>query len=303
MLRPKRSSDGLVDWFRVIELPEPRSSSRACSTAQHPGGPIAVALRDQHAIDDVEHARRPPRRPSSRGHQEERRAEAPHAQEPRRGLAHLGATEPEPSQVGAEERLYPVDHGIWGGSASSVAQIALILRGSRPARRRRWRSARSFTCAVDSSPARSAARAGPPAMAASAERYVDSPTPGSPPTSTSEAGIEHAVRSSRTPVEMRRPPRPSRSTSRRRRRGLLGRRGGLRGVSRTSRSQLNAGFRTHTRRTRATAVARRPTASGAEDLCHGRSLETRPPPRVVSTTIRSCAGGSRKTATAIASGD
>ena len=96
-----------------------------------------------------------------------------------------------------------------GRSASSVAQTesssvsARMSTDSAPPSR----AARSDTCDADSSPVTSSARRPARAIAPSAvSRRVDFPTPGSPPTSTSDAGTSPPPRtrsSSATPVEMR----------------------------------------------------------------------------------------------------
>ena len=106
-----------------------------------------------------------------------------------------------------------------GRSRSSVAQTVSSSVSARistfPAPPRR--AARSFTCAVDSSPVTSKARRSFE-MAASAESSsVDLPTPGSPPTSTSEAGTSpppSTRSSSGTPVESRSASSATTSTSR-----------------------------------------------------------------------------------------
>ena len=119
------------------------------------------------------------------------------------------ATEP-----GAE--LTSAEYIVWiesitqtsGRSASSVASTvsssvsARISTCSAPPRR----SARSFTCAADSSPVTSSARRSFDISARAVSNSVDFPTPGSPPTSTSEAGTSPPPRTrsnSGTPVGIR----------------------------------------------------------------------------------------------------
>ncbi len=83
------------------------------------------------------------------------------------------------------------------------------------------RAARSFTCAVDSSPVTSRARRSREIAASAISSSVDFPTPGSPPTRTSEAGTSpppSTRSSSGTPVGIR--SASSTSTSARRSSGL-----------------------------------------------------------------------------------
>ena len=106
-----------------------------------------------------------------------------------------------------------------GRSRSSVAQIAsrsvsarISTRSAPPSR-----AARSLTCAVDSSPVTSSARRSREIAASAISSKVDFPTPGSPPTSTSDAGTSPPPRtrsSSATPVGIRSASSTSTSTSR-----------------------------------------------------------------------------------------
>ena len=106
-----------------------------------------------------------------------------------------------------------------GRSRSSVAQTAsssVSARISTPSQPPS-RAARSFTCATDSSPVTSSARRSREIAPSAFRSSVDLPTPGSPPTSTSDAGTSpppSTRSSSGTPVEIRSDSSATTSTSR-----------------------------------------------------------------------------------------
>ena len=107
-----------------------------------------------------------------------------------------------------------------GRSWSSVAQTTSRSVSARISTRSQppSRCARSFTCATDSSPVTRSARRSREIAPSAVRRSVDLPTPGSPPTSTSDAGTSPPPRtrsSSGTPVEIRSASSTSTSTRRR----------------------------------------------------------------------------------------
>ena len=192
--------------------------------AQHPVGVVAVALELEHAVDEMlEHARARDRAVLRDVADEERRdARAPSpTRRSRAAASRTCATEPgaEP-MLGGVERLHGVDHADRRAArarASRRRRRARSPRGSRPPRRRRAAPRAGLTCATDSSPVTSSTRRSR-LIARSADRSsVDFPTPGSPPTRTSEAGTRpppSTRSSSPTPVGIRAVSSASTSTSR-----------------------------------------------------------------------------------------
>ena len=172
----------------------------------------------------LEHARaRRPRRPSSRGRRGSWRRRSPW----RRAAAGPRPRAPAPTEPGRRaelrrvERLHRVDHADVGPLALERRADGVELGLGEDLdvrRRRRAASARSFTCADDSSPVTSSAR--PLALTSPRARIsssVDLPTPGSPPTSTSDAGTSpppSTRSSSGTPVGIRSASSALTSTSR-----------------------------------------------------------------------------------------
>ena len=166
-------------------------------------GVVAVALELEHAVDEMLEHSRPRDRAVLRHVADEDRRDAEflrHAQQPRRRLAHL----PDRTGRGAElcrvERLHGVDHADGGplDTQRLADGLELGLGEDLDVPAPPSRSARSLTCATDSSPVTSSARARLARSRAGRMRSsVDLPTPGSPPSSTSEAGhkpaSEHAV--------------------------------------------------------------------------------------------------------------
>ena len=125
---------------------------------------VAVALELEHAVDEVlEHARAGDRAVLRHVADEDRRDAVllGDAQQPRRGLAHLRDRARRRAELGRVERLHRVDHadvGPLAARASRRPRRARSRRGSRRCSAPPRRSARSFTCADDSSPVTSSAR-------------------------------------------------------------------------------------------------------------------------------------------------
>ena len=218
-------------------------------------GVVAVALELEHAVDEVlEHARAGDRAVLGHVADEERRDARPPSR--RAGAARRPRAPARPSRAPSRARPSRASAPSRsrrrpGRSRSSVAQTASSSVSARisTASQPPSRAARSFTCAADSSPVTSSARR----LARASRRApirssVDLPTPGSPPTSTSEAGTSpppSTRSSSATPVGMRSASSASTSTSRRsgRRRGSAARRATARPprpASRTRRSRGSA---------------------------------------------------------------
>ena len=191
---------------------------------------VAVALELEHAVDEVlEHARAGDRAVLGHVADEDRRDARllRDAQQPGRRLAHLARPSRAPSRARrsrASARSRSRRRRAARARASRRRSRARSRRGSRPARRRRAAAARSLTCAVDSSPVTSSARRSFEIAPSAVSSSVDLPTPGSPPTSTSDAGTSpppSTRSSSGTPVGMRAASSASTSTRR-----SSGRRGG-----------------------------------------------------------------------------
>ena len=184
--------------------------------AQDPVRVVALALELEHAVDEVlEHARTGDR--AVLGHvPDEQHGDAVLLADPEQArgrLAHLSDRAGRGADVARPEGLHRVDH-------ADVGPLALERRADRLERGLREdldpaappsRSARSFTCAADSSPVTSSARRSREIDASAISSRVDLPTPGSPPTRTSDAGTMPAAQD---PVELgqaggdaRRPPR------------------------------------------------------------------------------------------------
>ena len=186
-------------------------------------GVVAIALELQDAVDEVlQHARAGDG--AVLGHVPDQEggdaALLRHPQQASRRLAHLrDGTGAEPMSCDQSVCTESITQTA-GRSRSTVSQTtsssvsARISTSSQPPSR----AARSFTCATDSSPVTRSARRSREIAPSAFRRRVDLPTPGSPPTSTTDAGTSpppSTRSSSGTPVEMRSDSSATTSTSRR----------------------------------------------------------------------------------------
>ena len=179
---------------------------------QHPVRVVAIALELEHAVDEVlEHARAGDRAVLRHVADEEesnarllrqRAANEPRPRGPERPSPALSRCRPSRASAPSRSRRHPAARARASRTDLSRFVSARISTCSAPPRR----AARSFTCAVDSSPVTSSARRSREIAASAISRSVDFPTPGSPPTRTSEAGTSpppSTRSSSGTPVGIR----------------------------------------------------------------------------------------------------
>ena len=175
---------------------------------------VPVALELEHAVDEVlEHPRAGDRAVLRHVADEEERdarppcrraAAAPRPRAPARPSRAPSRSRPSRASGPSRSRRRRAARA----RASRRPPRGSSRRGSRRCSAPPRRAARSFTCAVDSSPVTSSARRSREIAASAISRSVDFPTPGSPPTRTSEAGT--------------RPPPSTRSSSGDARRDPLG---------------------------------------------------------------------------------
>jgi hypothetical protein len=164
---------------------------------------VAIALELEHAVDEVlEHARTC-ERTVLRHVTDEERGDPDLLRDPQdatRRLAHLRDRTRRGTDTGRMERLHRVDHADVGAFAlerrADDIEVGLgkdLDLSPQP----RQPGARSLTCSTDSSPVTSSARRVRETAPSTESSSVDLPTPGSPPTRTSEArdesSAEHTV--------------------------------------------------------------------------------------------------------------